>query len=91
MEDYQMLDSKCKELKEENKFLQDSIQLLKAELAHTKQFEQAIEFLKETSLQQNSRITELETQLSKAHTKENDLQLQLSLKQTKVQLMQSQL
>jgi predicted RNase H-like nuclease (RuvC/YqgF family) len=70
-----MLDTKCKELKQENKHLQDNIQLLKAELSHAKQFEQAIDFLKDSSLQQASRITELETQLGKAHTKEHDLEL----------------
>ena len=36
MEDYQDLDGKCKEYKEDNKKLSETIQLLKVELSHAK-------------------------------------------------------
>lgn len=70
--------------------LTDSLQMLKAELGHAKQFEQAINFLKETSLHQSSRISELENLLSKSQASETELSQQLSVKNTKLQLVQSQ-
>ena len=61
------------------------------ELAHAKQYEQAIDFLKETSLKQVSRIGELEVAVKQAVAKEQDMQLQLGLKQTKMELYQGQI
>jgi len=61
------------------------------ELAHAKQYEQAIDFLKETSLKQVSRIGELEAAVKQAVAKEQDMQLQLGLKQTKMELYQGQI
>lgn len=90
MDDYQILEANCRELKEENTMLTDSLQMLKAELGHAKQFEQAINFLKETSLHQSSRISELENLLSKSQASETELSQQLSVKNTKLQLVQSQ-
>lgn len=42
MEDYQALDRSNKELKEENKKLGETVQMLKVELSHAQQYDGAI-------------------------------------------------
>ena len=44
MEDYQALDRSNKELKEENKKLGETVQILKVELSHAQQYDGAIQF-----------------------------------------------
>ena len=66
MEDYKSLERQVKDFKEEVRQLNDVISKQKIEITHAKKKDESINYLKESNLKANSRISELEMTVHKA-------------------------